>query len=266
MSEMFVYETYDSLKEKLAMAGVGKGQHILFHTSLKSIGYIVGGAETVIRVLMDLVGEEGTLMAPSQTWKNLDPRIGVHWEVPEEYWDLIRREWPPYDKRITPSVGMGATAEMLRTWPGSERSDHPARSFVANGKLAKHLTENHDISNIFGVGSPLDKLYHAGGYVLLIAVGYDKSTSLHLAEALADYPPKRTVVESSAVIIDGARQWISYETLEVDDSDFVQIGEDFEKSISISKIQVGNGWIRFMKQKELVDFAKVWMEQYRGKQ
>lgn len=41
---------------------------------------------------------------------------------------------------------MGAVAEMFRTWPGTLRSDHPARSVAANGQRAQFLTENHDVS------------------------------------------------------------------------------------------------------------------------
>ena len=46
------------------------------------------------------IGEEGTIMMPTQSWKNLDPSTGVHWEEPEEWWELIRDNWPAYDKDI----------------------------------------------------------------------------------------------------------------------------------------------------------------------
>ena len=66
---------------------------------------------------------------------------------------------------------------------------------MAWGRYAKYLTENHDLSNIFGDGSPIGKLYELDGYVLLIGVGYDKNTSLHLADVRADYPGKHNIVE-----------------------------------------------------------------------
>ena len=52
---------------------------------------------------MESVGTNGTIVMPTQSWKNLDPDKGVHWEVDEIYWQLIRENWPAYDKRITPS-------------------------------------------------------------------------------------------------------------------------------------------------------------------
>ena len=95
---------------------------------------------------------------------------------------------------------MEAVAEMFRTWPGTLRSDHPARSVAANGQHAQFLTENHDLSNIFGDGSPIDRLYDLDGYV-----GYDKNTSLHLADARAQYPGKHDCVEHSAIMENGRR-------------------------------------------------------------
>ena len=142
----------------------------MVHTALSQIGYVCGGAQTVIEALLEAVGEAGTVMMPTQSWKNLDPEDGVHWSVEKEYWHIIRENWPAYDKRITPTNTMGAVAEMFRSWPGVIRSDHPARSVAAWGTHAEYLASNHDLSNIFGEGSPIGKLYELNGDVLLIGV------------------------------------------------------------------------------------------------
>lgn len=248
-----------SLKE----VGVKEGQSIMVHTSLGSLGFVCGGAQSVIEALLECVGENGTIMMPTQSWKNLDPETGVHWEEPKEWWQTIRDNWPAYDKDITPTNTMGAVAEMFRKWPGAIRSDHPARSVAAWGKYAKYLTENHDLSNIFGEGSPVGKLYELDGYVLLLGVGYDKNTSLHLADARAEYPNKHLCTESSAIMINGERVWKSYETLYVDGEDFIEIGEAFEQQKTMKKAALGNGTITFMRQRELVDFAVEWIEKNR---
>ena len=103
----------------LQAVGVKPGQAIMVHTSLSKCA-----------------GENGTIMMPTQSWKNLDPETGVHWEEPEEWWQIIRDNWPAYNKDITPTNTMGAVAEMFRKWPGALRSDHPARSVAALGKHA----------------------------------------------------------------------------------------------------------------------------------
>ena len=243
--------------------GVEQGQSIEVHTSLSSLGFVCGGPQILIEALLETVGEEGTIMMPTQTWKNLDPATGVHWEEPKEWWQIIRDNWPAYDKDITPTNTMGAVAEMFRKWPGTLRSDHPARSVAAWGKYAKYFTENHDISNIFGEGSPIGKLYEVDGYVMLIGTGYDKNTSIHLADVRANYPGKHNCTEHSAVMENGARVWKAYETLFVDGEDFEQIGEAFEKAYPVKKVSLGNGTIRFMKQRDIVDFAVEWIEENR---
>lgn len=247
----------------LAQAGVGRGQTIMVHTSLKSLGFVCGGPQVVIEALLESVGPEGTILMPTQSWKNLDPTAGVHWEEPEEWWQLIRDNWPAYDKDITPTNTMGAVAEMFRKWPGTLRSDHPARSVAANGKHAAYLTENHDLSNIFGDGSPIGRLYDLDGYVLLLGVGYDKNTSIHLADARAEYPGKHDSTECSAIMENGKRVWKEYHTLFVDGEDFDAIGKAFEAAYPIKKAALGNGTLRFMKQRDLVDFAVNWIEHNR---
>ena len=249
--------------EALQKVGVRQGQSIMVHTSLSSLGFVCGGAQPVIEALLECVGEEGTIMMPTQSWKNLDPTAGVHWEEPKEWWQTIRDNWPAYDKRIPPTNTMGAVAEMFRQWPGTLRSDHPARSVAAWGKNAQYFTEKHDLSNIFGEGSPVGKLYEVDGYVLLLGVGYDKNTSLHLADVRAEYPGKHMAKESSAIMEDGKRVWKTYETLYVDGEDFEDIGQAFEKACQVQKEILGNGTITFMRQRELVDFAVRWMEEHR---
>ena len=215
------------LLDAFQKVGVKAGQTVMVHCSLSALGFVCGGAQVVIEALMESVGEDGTLMMPTQSWKNLDPTSGVHWQEPQEWWQLIRDNWPAW------------------------------------GRYAQFLTENHDLSNIFGDGSPIGKLYELDGYVLLIGVGYDKNTSLHLADVRADYPGKHNTVESSAILENGVRVWKSYETLFVDGEDFDRIGQAFEASCHIAKAALGNGTVTFMRQRDLVDFAVRWIRENR---
>lgn len=255
--------TKEDMVEAFKRLGLKENDNVIVHTSLSDLGYVCGGAQAVIEALIETVGDGGSIMMPTQSWKNLDPEDGVHWEVDKKYWQIIRDNWPAYDKRITPTNTMGAVAEMFRLWEGTHRSDHPARSFAAWGKNADYLIKDHDLSNIFGKDSPLDKLYKLDGKALLIGVGYDKNTSLHLADALAKYPGKHDVTEHSAVIKEGKRVCKSYETLFVDGEDFTDIGEAFESKFNIQKTVIGNCELKLMSQRELVDFAIRWIEKNR---
>ena len=97
--------TKTDIKNGLEKIGLHSGDTVMVHTSLSKIGYVCGGAQTVIEALIETVGPEGTIMMPTQSWKNLDPETGVHWEVEEKDWNLIRENWPAYDKAISMANG-----------------------------------------------------------------------------------------------------------------------------------------------------------------
>ncbi|MGX7025257.1 aminoglycoside N(3)-acetyltransferase [Vagococcus hydrophili] len=256
--------TKEILMNALKELGVEEEQHIMVHTSLSSFGSLIsGGTQTVIESLLDSVGKKGTIMMPTQSWKNLDPETGVHGEVTKDEAKIIRETWPAYNKKITPTNTMGSVAEMFRSYPGTNRSNHPSRSVAANGFYSQYFTSNHDLSDIFGLTSPLQKLYEKNGYVLLIGVGYDKNTSIHLADELAKYPSKHTERHYSAVEENGVRVWQRYETLFVDGEDFEKIGEAFEKQFLVKNVTLGEAVIRLMPQRELVDFSVKWIEENR---
>lgn len=255
--------TKEEIIRSLKEVGLNEGDNVMVHTSLKSMGYVCGGAQTIIESLLKVIGKSGTIMMPTQSWKNLDPETGVHWDADESEWQIIRDNWPPYDKSLTPTNTMGAVAEMFRQWPGSIRSDHPARSVCAIGPNAEYLIKDHDISNIFGDDSPIGRLYELNGKVLLLGVGYDKNTSIHLADVRAEYPGKHNCIEHSAVIENGQRVWKAYETLFVDGEDFEDIGKAFEKSHPVNITSIGDAPIRLMNQRDIVDFAVAWIEQNR---
>lgn len=251
------------LKEGFQKLGLKEGDNVIVHTSLSSMGFVCGGAQVVIEALLETVGANGTIMMPTQSWKNLDPEAGVHWEEPKEWWQLIRDNWPAYDKDITPTNTMGAVAEMFRKWPGTMRSSHPARSFAAKGENAEYLLKDHDLCDIFGEESPLGKLYALDGKVLLLGVGYDKNTSIHLADVRAEYPGKHYGRESSAMMVNGKREWVTYETLVVDGEDFEQIGQAFEDTEDVAWVNIGNARAVCMSQRKIVDFAVKWIEDNR---
>lgn len=59
----------EEIVQKLREVGLEKGDAVMVHTSLKQMGYVCGGAQTVIEALMEVVGKDGTIMMPTQSWK-----------------------------------------------------------------------------------------------------------------------------------------------------------------------------------------------------
>ena len=83
--------TRRSLARTLRACGLARGQVVLVHSSMSKLGWIVGGAEVVILALLDVIGQEGTLMMPTHTSDNSDPARWENPPVPEAWWPVIRR-------------------------------------------------------------------------------------------------------------------------------------------------------------------------------
>jgi aminoglycoside 3-N-acetyltransferase len=183
--------------------------------------------------------------------------------VPKAWWQLIRDHTPAYNPATTPTRIMGAVPELFRTWPGTIRSAHPVTSFAARGPQATYLTADHALEEETGNRSPVGKLYELDGYVLLLGVEHWNNTSLHLAEVRAQYPGKRNLKTGSAILVDGNRQWVTYETFDTYGDDFGEIGQAFDAAHQVSIQHIAQAEVRFFKQRAVVDFAINWIEQNR---
>ena len=253
--------TRASLTEDLRGIGVRPGSTLLVHCALSKVGWILGGAPTLITALIDVLGDEGTLMMPTHSSDLTEPSNWSRPPVPPQWFETIRREMPAFDPATTPTREMGALAETFRRWPGAARSAHPYGSFAALGPAADALLAGHAPSDAFGETSPLAGLYAADGDVLLLGVGHGNDTSLHLAEARASWPGKVRHEEGSPVLVDGERTWLRYEELKHDDADFVTIGDAFEAAEpgGTQHGRIGKAEARRIRQRALVDFATTWM-------
>jgi aminoglycoside 3-N-acetyltransferase len=255
--------TVESLTAELRACGLADGQTVLVHMAMSKLVWVIGGAEAVILALLGAVGETGTIMMTTNSSNNTDPWEWQHPPVPEKWWDTIRGHTPAYNPLTTPTRGMGVVPELLRTWPGAHRSAHPAFSLAAVGPQAEFLTADHALTEDSGDRSPLGRLYELDGHVLLLGVNHWSNTSLHLAEFRADYPGKRNLRTGSAMLVDGERQWVTYETLTTEPDDFGEIGAAFDKAHNIKVRKVREAEVRFFRQRTLVDFAVAWMEAHR---
>ena len=156
---------------------------VMVHASLRSFGdWIEGGAETLLDTL--LLGRR-TVLVPSFSESHFDAvptatmRLGRNGI---DYTDFARksREGPEYTVRcglIDSSMGMVPATLIAR--PGAHRGQHPLDSFAALGPQAAELVAGQSATDVY---APLRALAEHDGTVLLMGVGLNRMTALHLAE------------------------------------------------------------------------------------
>lgn len=150
------------LIEQLLSLGVEPGGTLLVHTAFSKVGPVDGGPGGLIEALLAALGPQGTLVMPSMT-------------DDDEH---------PFDPTLTPCLGMGVVADTFWRLPGVLRSDSP-HAFAAVGPHAARLTAPHPVDIPHGLDSPVGRVYELNGQVLLLGVGHDADTTIHLAENMA---------------------------------------------------------------------------------
>lgn len=254
--------TVSSLASDLRSLGIDAGDTLLVHSSLRSLGWVAGGPQAVVDALQTVLTPDGTLVMPTHSGQYTDPDGWENPPVPDGWVEAIRESMPPFRPDVTPTRGMGAIPECFRNYPGVVRSDHPTVSFAAWGAGAEEIAGSHELDYGLGDRSPLARVYDRDGDVLLLGVGHDSNTSLHLAEHRADFEKER--VESAAPLLrDGDRVVVEYQDIEISTDDFEAVGADFESEVGLVDGTVGAATARLVDQPALVDFAVEWFEEHR---
>lgn len=203
--------TQTALQAALRALGLAE-RPVCVHASLRSFGagdgagdgaggagVIDGGAQTVVQAFL---AEGCTLLAPSFTYDFARvpppalrvPRNGIHYDRPYPGGAAgAARIYTPASREI--DRDMGAIAAAVARHPARVRGDHPLNSFSAVGPLAARLVAGQAPLAVY---APLAALAEAGGAVLLMGVGLESMTLLHLAEEVAGRVPFRRWANDAA--------------------------------------------------------------------
>jgi aminoglycoside N3'-acetyltransferase len=161
------------------------GRPLMVHASLRSFGApIDGGADTLLDVLL---ARGRTVMVPAFT----EPQFGL--PAPATLrparngidYSTLPETPPPAETAIYTAdcglinAGLGVLPAALIGRPGTVRGQHPLNSFAALGPLADELIMAQRPGDVYG---PIRELAAHAGLILLIGVGLNRMTAIHLAE------------------------------------------------------------------------------------
>jgi aminoglycoside 3-N-acetyltransferase len=263
--------TRSRLAHDLDKLGLGAGGATMVHCRMSALGHVVGGAESVVRALLDALGPEGTFVAYTG-WQDAPPDDLD--ALDEEARRAYLEGQPAYDPRVALSRrDHGRVPEALRTWPGVRHSGHPEAGVAAVGPLAEAVTVGHPYDDAYGAGTPYARLVELGGRVVVLGAPLESVTLVHHAEAVAEVPDKRRVSYRYPVLEGGERVWRTFSDIDTSDGALPYervIGEeDYIGYIARSALaagagssgSVGEATAYLFEARKLVEHAVRWIEQ-----
>lgn len=181
--------TKQHLLEHLAALGVNQHGTLLVHSSMKAIGDVEGGADTVLDALCEYM-QNGLLILPTHTWRQMNETYTV------------------FDSRTEPSC-VGVLTNLFMKRDGVVRSLHPTHSVAALGDDAETYTAGEEFTR---TPCPRDgcwgKLYDRKAQILFLGCSLKSNTYLHGVEEWIDTPNRLKATAQDFTVID--RDGVSY--------------------------------------------------------
>lgn len=172
--------------DQLRALGVREAGVLLVHASFRAVRPVVGGVPGLIGALREAIGPGGTLVMPSWTGDADEP----------------------FHPGTTPaSPDLGAVADTFWRLPGVLRSDHCQACAAVGPEAARILSDPLPLPPHIPE-SPVGRVHDLDGQVLLLGVGHDADTTLHLTELLAGVPYR--VPSHCTVLRDGRPVRVDY--------------------------------------------------------
>lgn len=155
--------TKNDLIEQIKALGIRSNDTVCIHSSMKAIGEVEGGADTVLDAFIHYL-KDGLLIFPTHTW------------------DRMNEDHPIFNPLTDPSC-VGILSNLFMKRSGVIRSWHPTHSVAALGKDAAEYVRGEEMSE---TPCPregcMGKLYDRGAKILFIGCDLTKNTIIHGVE------------------------------------------------------------------------------------
>jgi len=241
------------IKTGLRALGLKKGDNVGVHSSLSSFGFVERGADAVIDALLEVVGDEGTIVMPTYSTN----RIEVE-RTPEEI--VMGVTWKfkilPFDPKEIP-CWTGIIPETFRKRKDALRSLHPTHSIAVIGAKAKEIAEaGKELSALGG----WRKLLELNGYILLIGVGLDRCSSMHLAEERFKLPKN---ILDKITLPQELKEKYPEEGWDVGFGpypDFTRMEEPYLKQKIMKIVKIGKATVKLARLRNMIDLFAEYLE------
>lgn len=165
--------TKEDLKKQLRDMGLLATDSVMIHSSMKAIGDVEGGADTVVDALLEYFSE-GLVMVPTHTWKQMSADYNI------------------FDPKTEPAC-VGIIPNIFMKRKGVVRSLHPTHSIAAYGKGANvYISGEENISTPCAPEGCWGRLKTINAKILLIGVTHIRNTYIHAIEEMLDVPERFT--------------------------------------------------------------------------
>lgn len=243
--------------------GIKQSMILEVHGALSTFGYVIGGAQTVVDALLEVLGYNGTLIMAMQCGDNSEPANFMFPPLAHALMAKYRHTYPHFDPLNSETRGMGAILDNFRRRRGVVFSRHPSLAFAAYGRYAKMLTNYQDLDFSLGDTSPLGRLFELKAHCLLIGVDYDNMTSLHLAEYRSAV--RGVMINGAAVDNGGFSSWQKYLDIDLDSDDgFIDIGRRLEEKGLVNIKEINDKKIRLLRiDSAVIEGVKYYKERMR---
>jgi aminoglycoside 3-N-acetyltransferase len=222
--------TSAAVLQRLDDLSVPPGCVLLVHSAFSKVAPMDGGPAGLIAALQDAVGPAGTLVMPS----------------------MSDNDDHPFDPRATPCRGLGVVPDTFWRLPNVLRSANP-HAFAARGPAAAFITSPHPLDFPHGPDSPVGRVHELDGLVLLLGVGHDANTTVHLAEALAGV--RYRLAKHLTVLEDGRPTRLPYKEIDHCCQNFSFVDAWLDRAGAQRRGLVGRGEARLVRSRAVVDIV-----------
>ena len=165
---------FNGLTKDLKYLKIDREDNLLVHSSMKSIGEVEGGADTVLDVFCEYLAKKGNIALPSHSWQ----RIGSENNI--------------FDPEKEPSC-VGILPEIFRKRKGVLRSLHPTHSIAIMGKDAEYFVKDeHQTDTPCKRNGCWGKLLDMDFLIMFLGCSTKCNTFIHGVEEWNDIPGRLT--------------------------------------------------------------------------